>query len=347
MGNGSPLCVGDASFIPKNGRRGRAGLSRWRRVVATVCAMPRRTNAFQEVVAILHEHMAGDAVVEESVLLTHRVTGEEREVDVVVRSTVAGHEVVVSVEATAAGRKADVKWVEQLVKKHEGLPTSKLVLVSQAGFTNAARKQAEAENAVPLSPEDLTENHPAFVVVNALPSLWPKQLTLTPDEATLIVRRPDGTQWRVREVLPDHLVYLADGRPIGMLVAVYDRLFKAHVNELVEMIGLSDISEDLDRFFVLSVGPPWLVRVEEREEHVYLRWEESDPPELHEIEVAEFVGKASIDVGEMPLHHKRLGDVTYAYGETKLGDQPVLIVVSESERGGKATVRLRPDPTAG
>jgi hypothetical protein len=271
--------------------------------------VPERTNIFQEVVAIIHEHMAGDAAVEESALLKHRVTGEDREVDVVIRSNVAGHDVIVSVEATAAGRKADAKWVEQLVKKHEDLPTSKLVLVSQAGFTDAARKQAVAENAVPLSPEDLTEADPAFVVVNALPSLWPKQLTLTPEQATLIVRRPDDTQLRVRDLQPDTVMYVEDGRPVATLGAAFNGLFEANFTALVEMIGLLNITEDIDRTFVLGIGPPWSPQVDDKDVQMYLRWEEADPPELHRIEVVEFVGKAIIRVSEMPLHHKRLGEV--------------------------------------
>ena len=147
--------------------------------------MPKRTNVFQEVVAILQQHLAGNATVEESGYLVHRDTGKNREVDVVIRSQVAGYEVIVCVEATAAGRKADVTWVEAMIQKHRKLPTSKFILVAQAGFHDAARKQAEAENAVPLAPEDLNVEDPAFVVVNALPSLWPKALSLTPETATL------------------------------------------------------------------------------------------------------------------------------------------------------------------
>ena len=312
--------------------------------------MPKRTNVFQEVVAIIHEHMAGDAVVQESAMLPDRMTGEQREVDVVIRSKVAGHEVIVSVEAAARGRKADTPWVESLVCKHRDLPTSQLILVAEAGFSGPARKKAEAHNAVALSPEDLTDNDPAFVVVNALPSLWPKQLTVSPEEAVLIVRRPDGTQWRVRELQPDTVVYLADGRPMTMLAPAFHGVFTANYNQIAEMIGLADITEDIDRFFVLGVGKlgqPWIVQVNERDEHVYLRWEESDPPQLHEIEVAEFTGKANIRVGEMPLNHKRLGEVSFAYGETMLGDQPVLIVVTESEGGGKATMRLRAESGTG
>jgi hypothetical protein len=308
----------------------------------TVCVVPKRTNVFQEVVAIIHEHMAGDAVVEESGMLKHRVTGEDREVDVVIRASVAGHDVVVSVEATAAGRKADVKWVEQLVKKHEGLPTSKLVLVSQAGFTDAARRQAEAEDAVPLSAEDLSEGDPAFVVVNALPSLWPKQVTLKADKAMLLVRRPDGTLVRVKDVENDLELFLADGRPIGSMVDVFRALSEQNMPTVIE--GIAGISENTDTSFTLGSGSPWLVEVDGDEVNVYVSWEGTDPRELHQIERGEFTGKATIRISEMPLHHKRLGEVTYAYGEAALGEQRVLFVVSESEAGGKATFRLRPVP---
>jgi len=53
--------------------------------------------------------MAEEATVEESALLTNRATGEEREVDVVVRSKAAGHEVIVGVEASARSRRASVE----------------------------------------------------------------------------------------------------------------------------------------------------------------------------------------------------------------------------------------------
>jgi hypothetical protein len=101
--------------------------------------VPKRTNLFQEVVEILHRHMAVDATVEASALLTSRGTGTLREVDVVIRAKQAGHEVIVSVEAMARSRKADRKWVDEMVGKHADLPTSKLVLVSEKGFTKDAR----------------------------------------------------------------------------------------------------------------------------------------------------------------------------------------------------------------
>lgn len=122
--------------------------------------MPKRTNLFQQVVAILQEHAAPGAEVTESALLTNRVTGVEREVDVVIATTVAGYEILVGVEGTATGRKASTPWVESMLGKHEDLPTAKLVLVSEAGFYEPARKAALAKGALPLSPTDLDPTIP-------------------------------------------------------------------------------------------------------------------------------------------------------------------------------------------
>lgn len=304
--------------------------------------MPARTNLFQQVVLILHEHLAGDATVEESARLKHRVTGKEREVDVVVRSTVAAQEVILSVEATAKGRKADVTWVEGMLKKHSDLPTSKLVLVSEAGFTEDARTEAKHAGAVPLTPEDLSGDAPAYAVVNALSSLWPKTLELQPEEAVLVVQKPDGTTTRVKDLKPDHMLYLSDGRPIVHLVFAFKGFMDVSFESLFEQIGLRDIAEDTDKTFVLEIASPWQVQVDGTWERLYLCWHDSDPPELHQVESGTFTGKAIIRVFEMPLHHRRLGEISYSYGESQLGDHPLVFVASESSAGSNVTARVQP-----
>lgn len=139
--------------------------------------MPKRTNLFQEVVEIIHRHMAGDAEVESPALLPSRSTGDLREVDVVIRGQQARQEVIVSVEAIARSRKAAVGWVEEMVGKHDDLPTNKLVLVSEKEFTRQGREAALARGAVPLAPEDLRSEDPDAAVIRVLPALWPKVVT--------------------------------------------------------------------------------------------------------------------------------------------------------------------------
>ena len=57
--------------------------------------------------------------------------------------------------------------------------------------------------------------------------------------------------------------------------------------------------------------------------YLYLGPTSSDADERHEIEEIKFRGQAIVNVCEIPLHHKRLGEVTaMAYGEGTLGDRP-------------------------
>lgn len=76
-------------------------------------------------------------------MLTHRLTGEEREVDIVLKYKLGIHDVLVSIECIDRKRKADSTWVETMAKKHEFLPTSKLVLWSSSGFYKPAIITAE------------------------------------------------------------------------------------------------------------------------------------------------------------------------------------------------------------
>jgi hypothetical protein len=163
-----------------------------------------------------------------------------------------------------------VKWVEGLLRKHAALPTSKLILVSDSGFTQAARIKADVANAVPLAPEDLDAADPAFVVVNALSSLWPKQLSVSPEAATIVVRKPDGSCGRIRDVPPDATLYLEDGRMFLPLAAFFNATYTANIEKVHEMIGLAQMTEDLDRFFVFGIGPV-IVKEDGEQRHVYLR----------------------------------------------------------------------------
>lgn len=105
--------------------------------------MPKRSNIFQRVVALLHENLDDNWEVKESEMLTNTLTGEEREVDVVCRSVFGEHELIISIECTETKRPASSTWVEAMAQKHKFLPTSKLVLWSSNGFYKPALVTAE------------------------------------------------------------------------------------------------------------------------------------------------------------------------------------------------------------
>jgi hypothetical protein len=105
--------------------------------------MPRRTNAFQRLVTLLTATLASRAQVTESAMLTDRVNGEQREVDILVTALAGGYTVQLGIEVISWTRPADTPWIEKMRAKHDNLPTDKLVLVSESGFYEPARRKAE------------------------------------------------------------------------------------------------------------------------------------------------------------------------------------------------------------
>jgi len=105
--------------------------------------MPKRSNLFQRLVLLINGSLAGDALVFESAMVTDKITGEPREVDVLITTNASGYEVHIAIEVVARGRKADTPWVESMHSKHSSLPTDKLILVAEKGFTSPALKKAK------------------------------------------------------------------------------------------------------------------------------------------------------------------------------------------------------------
>lgn len=107
--------------------------------------MPKRTNPFQHLIALIEATtQAGSTSVTESVELEDKITGELREIDIVISSSGSSHPFTVGVECKGGGnrpRPVSVEWVEEMWGKHTSLPTDKLVLVAKAGFTKSARKK--------------------------------------------------------------------------------------------------------------------------------------------------------------------------------------------------------------
>jgi hypothetical protein len=304
--------------------------------------MPKRSNLFQDVVAVIHQHMARGAEVQESALLVNRVTGEPREIDVVIRAKTAGHDVVVAVEARASARRADVQWVESMLGKHAHLPTDKLVLVSQKGFSRQARDLAEKNGTVTLEPADLTGNDPAGQIVNRLRSIWPKLVSLTPERAQITVQRPDGEKWF--KAPSDLWLFLDDGSEMGTLLEFFKGSVQVSWDKIMDDIGLRDIPETIDRYFTLEIGNP-IVNLEGVPRALFARYEEAEGgPELHRITHARVVGRAHIDVAEVELSHHRLGEVLFSQGTSTIGGRQALIVATEDEEGGQLTLRLADEP---
>jgi hypothetical protein len=151
--------------------------------------MPARSNPFQRLVLEIHRGLGEAWDVQESRPLTDAITGEPREVDVVAERTIYGYRIVMSVEVCDRTRVADVTWVEGLAKKHESLPTNKLVLWSASGLTDAAAKKAAALKIDVVTPAD---DAPWATIAKQLRGAVVK-LVLSRLTSIVDVRLPDGT----------------------------------------------------------------------------------------------------------------------------------------------------------
>jgi hypothetical protein len=299
--------------------------------------VPARSNFFQQVVLLLHRNTAGAPAVEESAMLLHRVTGEKREVDVVIRSTTAGYPLVVSIEATSLRRPADVGWVEKTRAKHEHLETNQLVLVSESGFTPQALDLAAHHRILALAPVDLEGDDPAGEIVNKLPALWPKLLALTPVNIRVHVARPDGSEgWFKAE--PDHTLFFDDGQGITYVSTWVFGMIQKRFLEIADQIGLRDIRTDMDSPFWLEAGGVF-ANVDGQRRDFFVRFDDADPPELHAVTRIEVTGTAHIEVREMPLRHRRLGEISFAQGQFDMAGKSAVVVVTENDQGGALSMK--------
>src|SRR4051812_3655196 len=199
--------------------------------------MPRRTNMFQQVVRILHEHLATDAaVVVESDELLDRVTGAKREVDVTLTSDLGGQQIIIAIEATAQSRRASVTWVDGMLAKHSTLPTNKLVLVSQAGFSKLARERAAAHGAVTLQPEDLAGEGASETVISRLGTIKARATLFKTLASSVSFRQPDGEVTDLKPLPANTALFADDGTFISALGDDFVERFAEHVKMLEAVV---------------------------------------------------------------------------------------------------------------
>lgn len=116
--------------------------------------MPKRTNAFQRLVTLLHMTLDGHANVEESAMIRDKVTNEKREIDILITTT----RKKISIEVRDRNRRAGTPWIEEMRAKHDDIiETDELILVSRSGFTKPAIKKARHYNIETLTIEEACE----------------------------------------------------------------------------------------------------------------------------------------------------------------------------------------------
>jgi len=281
--------------------------------------MPKRTNERQQIIEMLKAMLVGEnCTVTPSKMLRDAVTGAEREVDVVAEYDVEGDVFVQSFEVTSKGHRADVTWAEQLIKKHENLPTGHLYLVSWSGFTKGVVALAKTNPRVRLvTPEVVTGGEGPQIK-----RLYVDLVSLTPHKTVFIVARLDGTQLRV-VVVPDNTVFSADGTLLMSALDIFNGVL--HNPETVERV-LRLVHDHPDRENLKS----FLLSTDLSTQGFLLRQE--DPAELQVITAVEIQGEVEFAQAPLDLEVRTFADTRFAHGRTNVGDAKGLVVALLDEQ---------------
>jgi restriction endonuclease len=133
--------------------------------------MPRRTNDFQELIALINRQLApAGAVVTESAIREDALTHHGREVDITIQHELAGYPITVIVECRDHDRPQDVTWIDALIGKYLH-QVAHVVAVSSSGFTNQALDKAKAVGITTMAIEEARDTNWQKWVA-AMKSIW-------------------------------------------------------------------------------------------------------------------------------------------------------------------------------
>ncbi|MEE2062275.1 hypothetical protein [Rhodococcus artemisiae] len=313
--------------------------------------MPQRTNTFQEVVAIIHAHLAelSDDQVEitESKMLTDLVSGESREVDTCLETHIAGHKMVVSIESRDWKRKQTVEWVEQAIAKHQTLATNRLVLVSSSGFTGQAHSKAKT-NGITLLELDSEISSIRAEIVGNLNSLWVKRFDLTPTNCKVIFGHSNEGPDTLTILETD--VFRIDGTPLYSIFDLVEFLIRS-MN--IDNDAMRDATGTESRF-ALNLDPAHGVDPESGEPlDIYMNTEGATGSSTQKITRIEISGNVRVTNVEMHLKHGKLksngqdaadfDNTGHAYGTAVVKDTEIIFVATENAEGKKQT-SMRSNP---
>ncbi|MFG1625447.1 hypothetical protein [Kribbella sp. NPDC049227] len=295
--------------------------------------MPARSNDFQAVVYFVKKHIAPDAAVTESAMLVDRITGQRREVDVLITATLAGQQLSIGIEARDHKRRQGIEWVEQVAQKHSSLPINQTVLVSSSGFTKRAEERAALLGIEAVTPsQSIRQDGPLAAL----------QLSIEARE----VRWTGEVDVRV----------LCEGQESGAELDLEARLFAADGTYLCTaqtfvQEALANIDTTTLGTVTATANPKsnWLqIRIEPVLAHhprtaeqttVHIASPTSDSG-LSRILRAQIAVSTQLRIVPLGMSSQQLQGVEYAVGRGQVLDQDALMVVTTDTGEPTASIRL-------
>jgi hypothetical protein len=285
--------------------------------------MPKRSNAFQQAILLVKKELAGtSAIVQESAMLPNAVTGEEREVDVLIEKKIAGTPLRIAVECTDLKRKADASWVEKMFAKHIDLPTNALVLASRNGFTASAEKTAIARG-IGLVNIEAPNKSLAYTVVGKLKEVFVKRVASSIERVEVTVFNEQKGENEKFKAFPDTEVVRADESVYGQML---DLVNKIRTMEQASNAILQNVQPEHKYFQIVLPGP-----ISDTNLGAVLCVRSINPPIIRPILNLSLIGSLKAIVYPISLDSAIVDHRAIAWGEVTIEGKRGTILLDESE----------------
>jgi hypothetical protein len=275
--------------------------------------MPKRTNEFQKLVYYLKKHTIKNVTITESRELEDKLTGNKREVDIVVETNIGEHSILISFECIDRSRKADIAWVEQMYEKHRKLPTNLLVLISNLGFTKKALIYADKNN-IKTSTFSLVTSVSAEETILKYSSLFIKLYELNVEAVKAHVIKND--------------------KSVVIVNTIYDTKVcigkKSKSIPIINIVSAIIKHQDLVKYFLKEGDEKYQYYIagwkkdESTKSNLYL--ENIMTGELEEIFNIEIKGKVHFEVHEFATKGYKTKDLSILWGNSTFKDKNVYII---------------------
>lgn len=296
--------------------------------------MPKRSNEFQRLVAMLTMLTSDGATVYESVEVMEIASQERREVDVVAFGNVAGHQSTVFIECRDWKRPQDVQWVEQARTRFDDLGANVKILVSSSGFTKTALAKAARYGIKTITTGEVTPEFVGKVVNSADSAQYWHWITLV-QKAIVVVTRDGVTQ---RQELPGNVpVFRADGSEVSMFEDLVKHVTQQHTRAHGQWEAVARHAEEMYgnggmQYVATGDGP----KPRSNGQKVYVKGVSctTGQEELFEIANVIVTFEAKWAVADVPLTHGDYDGTYFSTGSAPLGhDATVQLVYTETTDG--------------
>jgi hypothetical protein len=289
--------------------------------------MPKRSNEFQRLVAVIQSHLAVGCSVEESKLLVDRLTGALREVDVFIEGKIGSNKVGISIECRDHSRPQSVSWIDEMKAKHERLETHVLVLFSRSGFSKQANAAAEKYGIKLVSQEDIARQRAEFHF--SLDEYWIKTVSTRTERVELFVEIIDHSETAQVSGVPEIQLFNTEQKE--------EILLGNFVNKLL---------------YSGNVGTPLLDNAKEEHSHFEVVWNAPflDFKELylhntvwaqyHRLAKVRIVGTCKTIIQSFGVRGALFDGAHVVWGNTQMLDNNVL-VAGTKDSGGTVRWSLR------